>query len=133
MKTGCGVNHTGSHHVWIEARGTEEIGRWVADTLRQEGHCVELLPLKKAALAAESDAVIVGEALYGSRWHRESLRFVTRHATFGGRLLPTARGFPADAMARTVLGHAPRSRNAQQIEATRSPSTGVRASRNCSL
>jgi menaquinone-dependent protoporphyrinogen oxidase len=94
------------------------------------------------------DAVIVGGALYATRWHRDARRFVRRHArqlaerpvwlfssgplddsaarteiepvfgaqqamrlsqarghvTFGGRLSPDARGFPATAMAKKMSG-----------------------------
>jgi len=92
--------------------------------------------------------VVVGGALYASRWHRQARRFVRRHAselrqcptfffssgplddsagraaippvkqvkalmdrvgarehvTFGGRLTPDAKGFPASAMAKKNSG-----------------------------
>ena len=130
--------------------GTAQIGRIVGDTLERRGFQVDVLPPKLAGRAAmgEYDAVIVGGALYGGRWHREARRFVKRrveelqsmpvwffssgplddsasreaipptkqvsrlmdtvgvrgHVTFGGRLKPNARGFPASAMARKRSG-----------------------------
>ncbi|MEA1902595.1 MAG: flavodoxin domain-containing protein, partial [Actinomycetota bacterium] len=94
------------------------------------------------------DAVIVGGALYATRWHKDARRFVKRHAdalrqkdvwlfssgplddsaltgeippvrfvkktlasvdarghiTFGGRMPPDAKGFPAGAMAKDNAG-----------------------------
>jgi len=60
--------------------GTEGLAAMVADDLRDEGFTVDLLPPRKVKKAGEYGAVIVGGALYASRWHRESRRFVRRHA-----------------------------------------------------
>lgn len=128
--------------------GTEGLAQMVADGLRAEGFDVDLLPPRQVRRLDGYDAVIVGGALYAFRWHKESRRFVKRHAaeirqrpafffssgplddsaaqrdippvkgvkalmdqvgvrehvTFGGRLLPDARGFPASAMAKKLAG-----------------------------
>ena len=128
--------------------GTGGLAEMVADGLRAEGFDVDLLPPRQVGRLDGYDAVIVGGALYASRWHKESRRFVKRHAaeirqrpayffssgplddsavrgdippvkgvkalmeetggrghmTFGGRLLPDAKGFPASAMAKKLAG-----------------------------
>ncbi len=128
--------------------GTEQLAAVVADDLRDEGFPVDLLPPRKVRALDEYGAVIVGGALYASRWHKEARRFVRRHArelrgrptyffssgplddsasqasipevkgvhalmrrvnardhvTFGGRLAPDAKGFPASAMAKKKAG-----------------------------
>jgi len=134
---------------WGSKRGgTEGIARIVGETLRDEGHAVDVLPSRAAARASGHEAVIVGGALYANRWHPAARRFVKRrekdlrrvptwffssgpldssaerleipptrqvatlmervgavgHVTFGGRLEPDARGFPASGMARTRAG-----------------------------
>jgi len=134
---------------WGSTRGgTEGIARTLEEGLVQEGHAVQLLPLKQALRAHDFDAAIVGGALYANRWHHHARRFVNRrerdlqkvpvwffssgplddsgdreeipptaqvkvlmervgaqgHVTFGGRLTPDARGFPASAMAKKHSG-----------------------------
>jgi menaquinone-dependent protoporphyrinogen oxidase len=128
--------------------GTWGIGEMLSDTLRAQGHTVNLLRAERARDTQGYDAAIVGGALYANRWHRSARRFVARsekmlrrmpvwffssgplddsaaggaigpvgqvealmervgaqgHATFGGRLAPDARGFPAYAMAKTNAG-----------------------------
>ena len=128
--------------------GTEQLAAVVADDLRDEGFPVDLLAPRKVRALDEYGAVIVGGALYASRWHKEARRFVRRHArelrqrptyffssgplddsasqapipevkgvhalmrrvnardhvTFGGRLEPDAKGFPASAMAKKKAG-----------------------------
>jgi menaquinone-dependent protoporphyrinogen oxidase len=128
--------------------GTEGLAGMVADDLRAEGFDVDLLAPRHIRRLDGYDAVVVGGALYMSRWHRAARRFVRRHAagirqrpayffssgplddsatrgdippvkgvkalmektgvrehvTFGGRLRPDARGFPASAMAKKLAG-----------------------------
>jgi len=128
--------------------GTEGLAAMVADGLRDEGIAVDLLSPGKVKKLDEYDAVVVGGALYATRWHRKARRFVRRHAgelrqhptfffssgplddsasrreippvgqvetlmervgahdhaTFGGRLAPDAKGFPASAMAKKHSG-----------------------------
>jgi len=128
--------------------GTLGLAEMVAEDLRTEGFEVDLLPPREVRRLDGYDAVVVGGALYASRWHRASRRFVRRHAagirqrpayffssgplddsaargdippvsgvkalmeqtgvrehvTFGGRLRPDAKGFPASAMAKKRAG-----------------------------
>ena len=120
----------------------------VATDLREEGLQVDLVPPNQVKRLDEHEAVVVGGALYASRWHRAAKRFVKRHTgelrerpvfffssgplddsatkkdippvkgvqalmervgarehvTFGGRLSPDAKGFPASAMAKNRAG-----------------------------
>ena len=128
--------------------GTRGLAEMVADDLRAEGFDVDLLSPRQVRRLDGYDAVVVGGALYVSRWHKASRRLVKRHAaeirqrpayffssgplddsavhgdippvkgvkalmettgvrehmTFGGRLLPDAKGFPASAMAKKMAG-----------------------------
>jgi menaquinone-dependent protoporphyrinogen oxidase len=128
--------------------GTEGLAHMVADGLRDCGLTVDVLPPAKVRDVVFYDAVVVGGALYASRWHKAARRFVRKHiaalrqrptyffssgpldssaastdippvtgvrslmdrtgarghATFGGRLSPHARGFPASAMAKKHAG-----------------------------
>ena len=60
--------------------GTEQLAAVVADDLREEGFPVDLLAPRKVRTLDEYGAVVVGGALYASRWHKEARRFVRRHA-----------------------------------------------------
>lgn len=128
--------------------GTKGLAEMVAEDLRQEGFDVEIGPAPTMKSCSSYDGVIVGGALYASRWHKDAKRFVKRHSaelrciptfffssgplddsaakgdiapvkgvqalmgrvgarghvTFGGRLSPDAKGFPASAMAKTKAG-----------------------------
>lgn len=128
--------------------GTEGLARMVAGDLRDHGLDVDLLPPRQVHDVAVYNAVVVGGALYGARWHPAARRFVRHqahalrqrptwffssgplddsaakddippvgavarlmertsargHVTFGGRLSPQARGFPAAAMAKKNAG-----------------------------
>jgi menaquinone-dependent protoporphyrinogen oxidase len=128
--------------------GTEGLAEMVAGELRDQHFEVEIAPARQAPRVEDYDAVIVGGALYASRWHRDAKAFVKRHAgalrsrptyffssgpldgsanqadippvrgvkalmtkvgarghvTFGGRLSPDAKGFPAGAMAKHYAG-----------------------------
>ena len=123
--------------------GTKGLAEMVATGLREEALQVDLVPPNRVKRLDEYEAVVVGGALYASRWHPAAKRFVKRHTgelrerpvfffsagplddsatkkdippvkgvqalmervgarghmTFGGRLSPDAKGFPARAMA----------------------------------
>ena len=59
--------------------GTEGLAEMVADNLRDMGFVADVLPPGQVRRIDDYDAVIVGGALYASRWHRASRRFVKRH------------------------------------------------------
>ncbi len=59
--------------------GTEGLAHLVADDLRDEGVTVDLLPPSQVKNLDDYDAVVVGGALYSSRWHRQARQFVRQH------------------------------------------------------
>lgn len=138
--------------------GTKGLAQMVADDLRTDGFQVEVASARSSRDPEQYEAVVVGGALYASRWDRDAKRFVKRnigalrqrptylfssgplddsaaqgalppvkgvrtlmeqvgargHVTFGGRLLPDAKGFPASAMAKKYAGDW---RDPEQVEA----------------
>lgn len=58
--------------------GTAGIAETVAAELRSQGLDVDLFPADKAPRPQGYDAVVVGGALYGNRWHHAASHFV-RH------------------------------------------------------
>jgi menaquinone-dependent protoporphyrinogen oxidase len=64
---------------WGSKRGgTEGIGRTIAAALHAEGVDVDARPAQQALNATGFDAVIVGGALYASRFHAAARRFVRK-------------------------------------------------------
>lgn len=59
--------------------GTEGLAHMVAQGLRECGLTVDVLPPAKARDISGYDAVVVGGALYASRWHKAARRFVRKH------------------------------------------------------
>ncbi len=59
--------------------GTKGIARMVAEELEHRGVDVAFLPATQLRGVSGFDAVIVGGALYASRWHKAALRFVERN------------------------------------------------------
>jgi menaquinone-dependent protoporphyrinogen oxidase len=128
--------------------GTAGLAAMIGHAFENAGVMADVAPARTVRSLDGYDAVIVGGALYMSRWHRDARRFVRRHAarlserpvwlfssgplddssasteiepvaqvssamrlcharghmTFGGRLSPQARGFPASAMATKQAG-----------------------------
>lgn len=58
--------------------GTAGIAETIADELRQQGLEVDLAPAEQASRPDAYDAVIIGGALYGNRWHHAASHYV-RH------------------------------------------------------
>jgi menaquinone-dependent protoporphyrinogen oxidase len=128
--------------------GTAGIAYVVGGVLADAGLDVTVVPAETAPDPAGFEAVVVGGAIYASRWHPDARRFVARHAaalatrpvwffssgpldddatereippphhvgvwirrlgvrdhiTFGGRLLPEARGSVAHELAKHAAG-----------------------------
>ncbi|WP_375772556.1 hypothetical protein NR798_17250 [Archangium gephyra] len=128
--------------------GTAGIAERIARTLVERGFQADARPSSEVESVDAYDAVVVGGALYSSRWHRAARRFIKHHSealrtrpvwlfssgplddsaaggdippveqvqrlmerigarghiTFGGRLLPDAKGFIASKMARHRAG-----------------------------
>ncbi len=62
--------------------GTAEIAERIADLLRHRGLEVRVAAADDAGSPKPFGAVVVGGALYASRWPRSLRRWVTRHAGF---------------------------------------------------
>ncbi len=60
--------------------GTKGIARMVAEELEYRGVEVAFVPAAELGSVKGFDAVIVGGALYASRWHKAALKFVSRNA-----------------------------------------------------
>ena len=60
--------------------GTAGLAQMVADDLIAGGHTAEVRPARPMNDLGIFDAVVVGGALYASRWHKDARRFVKRHA-----------------------------------------------------
>lgn len=60
--------------------GTAGIAEMLAGTFKEQGIQADVRPATEVTSVGEYDAVVVGGALYASRWHRAARRFVKRHA-----------------------------------------------------
>ena len=58
---------------------TQEVAEAVAATLRECGHPVDLQPMRKVRTLAGYSAVVLGAPLFVFRWHKDALRFLSRH------------------------------------------------------
>lgn len=57
----------------------QEVAEKVAETLREQGHAVDLRPAKDVKSLDGYGAVVLGGPLYMFRWHRDAIRFLNRH------------------------------------------------------
>ena len=58
---------------------TREVAEAVAATLRECGLKVDLQPLRQVRTLAGYGAVVLGAPLFMFRWHKDALRFLSRH------------------------------------------------------
>jgi menaquinone-dependent protoporphyrinogen oxidase len=58
---------------------TAEIAEWIGETLRGNNFIAEVHPAADVHFLEGYDAVVLGGALYATRWHRDARRFVRRH------------------------------------------------------
>jgi menaquinone-dependent protoporphyrinogen oxidase len=58
---------------------TQEVAEAVAATLRECGLEVDIQPIRKVRTLAGYSAVVLGAPLYMFRWHKDALRFLSRH------------------------------------------------------
>ena len=58
---------------------TQEVAEAVAASLRECGLKVEVQPLSKVSTLAGYSAVVLGAPLFMFRWHKDALRFLSRH------------------------------------------------------
>jgi len=58
---------------------TQEVAEAVAATLRECGLDVDIQPLRKVSTLEGYSAVVLGAPLFMFRWHKDALRFLSRH------------------------------------------------------
>lgn len=59
---------------------TEEIARFVAAVFEEDGHKVDVLPAGRVFTVGRYEVVVLGSAIYATRWHRDAVRFLRRNA-----------------------------------------------------
>ncbi len=58
---------------------TQEVAEAVAATLRECGIAVDIQPVREVRTLAGFSAVVLGAPLFMFRWHKDALRFLSRH------------------------------------------------------
>jgi menaquinone-dependent protoporphyrinogen oxidase len=58
---------------------TQEVAEAIATTLREVGVEVELQPMQEVQRLEGYEAVVLGAALYNTRWHQDAHQFLTKH------------------------------------------------------
>ncbi len=58
---------------------TQEAAEAVADTLRQAGLQVDLQPMREVKSLEPYDAIVLGAAIYNTRWHPDAHAFLSQH------------------------------------------------------
>lgn len=58
---------------------TQEVAEAIAAALRESGLAVDLQPMRQVRTLAGYRAVVLGAPLYMFRWHKDALRFLSRH------------------------------------------------------
>ncbi|MEA3458686.1 MAG: flavodoxin domain-containing protein [Candidatus Thermoplasmatota archaeon] len=58
---------------------TQEVAEAVAATLREHGLEVDIQPMRKVRTLAGYRAVVLGAPLFMFHWHKDALRFLSRH------------------------------------------------------
>jgi menaquinone-dependent protoporphyrinogen oxidase len=59
--------------------GTAGLADLLADALRDHGFEVTVAPADEVRDLGDPEAVVIGGALYATRWHKDARRFVRRH------------------------------------------------------
>ena len=57
---------------------TREIAEDIASTLREDGHVVDLLPMRTVQSLEEYCMIVLGAPLYMFHWHADALHFLAR-------------------------------------------------------
>ena len=58
---------------------TQEVAEMIAATLRDAGLAVACQPIKEVRTLEGCTAVVLGAPLYMFRWHKDAMRFLSRH------------------------------------------------------
>jgi menaquinone-dependent protoporphyrinogen oxidase len=62
-----------------QSGSTQEVAEAIAETLRDGGCEVEILPVRQVRTLAGYRAVVLGAPLYMFHWHKDALRFLSRY------------------------------------------------------
>jgi menaquinone-dependent protoporphyrinogen oxidase len=62
-----------------QSGSTQEVAEAIAETLRDSGCEVEILPIRQVRTLAGYRAVVLGAPLYMFHWHKDALRFLSRY------------------------------------------------------
>jgi menaquinone-dependent protoporphyrinogen oxidase len=78
---------------------TQEIAEKIAATMREEGLEVDLQPIREVRKLDGYRLVVLGAPLYMFRWHKDALRFLSKHrrAIEGGLQVAIFGGGPIEA------------------------------------
>ena len=58
---------------------TQEAAEIVADALRQAGLRVDLQPMQEVKSLEHYDAIVLGAAIYNTKWHSDAHEFLSQH------------------------------------------------------
>ncbi|MDE3089585.1 MAG: flavodoxin domain-containing protein, partial [Chloroflexota bacterium] len=58
---------------------TQEVAEAIAATLRERGLAADIQPMRQVRTLAGYSAVVLGAPLFMFRWHKDALRFLSRH------------------------------------------------------
>jgi len=58
---------------------TQEVAEAITSVLREAGIEVEIQPMQEVRSLNGYDAVVMGAALYNTRWHQDAHEFLTKH------------------------------------------------------
>ncbi len=58
---------------------TQEAAEIVADALRQAGLRVDLQPMREVKSLEHYDAIVLGAAIYNTKWHSDAHEFLSQH------------------------------------------------------
>ncbi|MGE5265172.1 MAG: flavodoxin domain-containing protein [Acidobacteriota bacterium] len=64
---------------------TQEVAETIADALRQAGLRVDLELIREVKSLEHYDAIVLGAAIYNTRWHPDAHEFLSQHAEILGR------------------------------------------------
>jgi menaquinone-dependent protoporphyrinogen oxidase len=59
---------------------TQAAAETVAEALRQAGLQVDLLPMREVKSLEPYDAIVLGAAIYNTKWHPDAHEFLSQHA-----------------------------------------------------
>ena len=58
---------------------TQEVAESIAAILRAAGHSVDIQPMQAVKTIGNYDAIVLGAAIYGGKWHPDAHQFLSQH------------------------------------------------------